>query len=89
MEIVFQETMLENIHLKDNLRKMGSEVTQLMNIKKQVEKAHNALDDEHESLKEMYQELKDEKEISDLGKQDALKLLNTTEEELSKLKKGV
>mmetsp|Transcript_45219 Transcript_45219/g.88785 ORF Transcript_45219/g.88785 Transcript_45219/m.88785 type:complete len:489 (+) Transcript_45219:870-2336(+) len=80
MEITLQETTLQNSEFKDNLKKMGSEVGRLMALVTDAEASKNSLQDELDSVREMYEELKDEREVNDMALRDAQNLLKTYEQ---------
>jgi len=79
MEIALQEAVSNNLEIKDNLRKMGSEGTRLLGVIDTLDSDKRQIEDELNSVRDMYQELKDEKELNEMARQDAEKLLKHTE----------
>jgi len=82
MEVLLQETTLQNAQYKNNLQSMGQEITKLM--EELDEKSAEVV-----SVREDLDALKDEEELARQSAADSLELMRSTEQQMRKIERAL
>jgi uncharacterized membrane protein YdfJ with MMPL/SSD domain len=85
LELLLQETVVDNSRLKEDLKRLGGSLKQQSAKENESLGARNALQDELDAVRESYEELRDELDVAEMARKDSVHVLAMNEARIKEL----